>query len=200
MDQHVVKKTSPLATKIAIAEGTLAFHTITHHMSYRQMDCTAPLLRTLFADSEVASKISCSRTKTEAIINGIFSPYSIELIKQEVTDVPFIGVGTDGSNHKNLKIFPITIQYLDKNEGLKVRLLHANNLPNEKAETVVSYIEETLDDSALTEKFSAFVADNTNTNFGGVNRGGKKKHFLYLERKIKQAPFSRDRLLFTYCS
>src|SRR4029434_70525 len=36
------------------AEGTLAFHSITHHNSYRSMDCTSGLLRKVFTDSVTA--------------------------------------------------------------------------------------------------------------------------------------------------
>ena len=45
-------------TSVTAAEGTLAFHTIKHHNSYRSMDCTSGLLRKIFPDSVTAQKIS----------------------------------------------------------------------------------------------------------------------------------------------
>ena len=45
-------------TSVTDAEGTLAFHTIKHHNSYRSMDCTSGLLRKIFPDSVTAQKIS----------------------------------------------------------------------------------------------------------------------------------------------
>ena len=43
-------------TSVTAAEGTLAFHTIKHHNSYRSMDCTSGLLRKIFPDSVTAQK------------------------------------------------------------------------------------------------------------------------------------------------
>ena len=45
-------------TSVTAVEGTLAFHTIKHHNSYRSMDCTSGLLRKIFPDSVTAQKIS----------------------------------------------------------------------------------------------------------------------------------------------
>ena len=61
------------------AEAALAFHTVRHHHSYRSMDCTSVLLKTAFPDSDTAKKLSSARTKTEAIVNGVIAPHSVEL-------------------------------------------------------------------------------------------------------------------------
>lgn len=66
--------------KISATEATLAYHTVKHHMSYRSTDCTHKLLAKLFNDSKIAAKISMARTKTEAIVNKVLAPYSIEVL------------------------------------------------------------------------------------------------------------------------
>ena len=68
-------------TSVTAAEGTLAFHTIKHHNSYRSMDCTSGLLRKIFPDSVTAQKISSAGTKTEAIVNAVIAPHSVEVAR-----------------------------------------------------------------------------------------------------------------------
>ena len=184
LNGFIIKKNSALDIKVSLAEAVLAFHTVKHHMSYRSMDCTPQLLRSIFDDSETVNKIGCARTKTEAIINNILSPHSIEMILQEIQSTPFLGLGTDGSNHKNIKLFPIVIQYFDGKKGIQVRLLDFHNVNDEKAETISNYIMERLKIHGLSEKISCFVADNANTNFGGINRGGKNNIFYFLKQKL----------------
>ena len=78
------------------AEGTLAFHSITHHNSYRSMDCTSGLLRKVFTDSVTAPS---AHTKTEAIVNAVIAPHSVEVALEALEEIPHCGVSTDGSNH-----------------------------------------------------------------------------------------------------
>lgn len=70
----------------------------------------------MFCDSEIASKISSARTKTEAIVNKVLAPHSLKEVLKIIYDnnISFIGVCTDGSNHSDVNIFPILIQYFDK--------------------------------------------------------------------------------------
>lgn len=74
MSDFVVDKSTPEAFKVWASEATLAFHTVKHHQSYRSLDCTSKLLTSIFKDSPTAKKISCSRTKAEAISTGVLSP------------------------------------------------------------------------------------------------------------------------------
>lgn len=70
MDQFVVPRNSTLDKKVAAVEITLAYHTVYHHSSFNSMNCTSKLLSTMFTDSQIASKISSAKTKTEAIVKG----------------------------------------------------------------------------------------------------------------------------------
>lgn len=185
MLNFVVKKSTPAAQKIWAAEGTLAFHAVMHHNSFKSMDCTPALLRMMFDDSDTAKKISCARTKTEAIISGVFSPHSIDVAMQELSGTPFISVSTDGSNHGNIKLFPIVVQYFDASQGgIKVKILDLQEVSNEKAVTIAAVIENVLKKHNLQDKLVAFSGDNTNTNFGGINRRGKENIFHLLKQKF----------------
>lgn len=156
------------------AEGTLAFHTVKHHQSYKVSDCSTKLYRCLFKDSEVAGKISCARTKTEAIVNNVLAPYSLKITKErmESVNIPYVGVCTDGSNHGATKLFPIVTQFFDKEFGISHALIDLKTVPDEKSATISNIVVTALDEMGVKEKCIAFGGDNCNTNFGGVNRRG----------------------------
>ncbi|KAH9629293.1 hypothetical protein HF086_008375 [Spodoptera exigua] len=83
IDSLFQPQSSGLTDQISAAEATLAFHTVKHHQSFKSMDCTSQLVKAIFADSNTAKSISCARTKTEAIVTGVISPWVIEQTKIE---------------------------------------------------------------------------------------------------------------------
>ncbi|CAM4571952.1 unnamed protein product [Leuciscus chuanchicus] len=169
------------------AEGAFAFHTVKHHHSYRSMDCTSALLKRTFTDSANVKKFSSARTKTEAIVNGVLAPHSVDTTLDALQDIPYLGIATDGSNHGAVKIFPIMIQYFDwKQGGVQSKLIEVKDTPDETAETIAKYLIETLRKNQLTEKCIAFTGDNCNTNFGGVRRDeGGRNVFANLKRILQ---------------
>lgn len=78
LDNFVINKNTHDILKVSAVEGTLAFHTVVHHHSYRSMDCTPVILRSMYDDSNTAKKISCARIKTEAIVNNVLAPHSLK--------------------------------------------------------------------------------------------------------------------------
>lgn len=104
-----VTQHTKLEEKILMAESTLAFHTVKHHYSYKSSDCSNEVFKEIFNDSEVASKISSAHTKTEAIVNNVLATHTLEILLERITDVPFIVICTDGSNHGATKMFPVVI-------------------------------------------------------------------------------------------
>ena len=58
LTKYFVKSNTKLDESVCAAEGTLAFHTVAHHNSFKSMDCKSKLLREIFNDSEVAKSIS----------------------------------------------------------------------------------------------------------------------------------------------
>lgn len=64
--------------KRSAAEDTLAFRTVKHHQSYYPTECTGRLMKVIFPDSNIANEMTCSRTKTEPIINSVISPWVVK--------------------------------------------------------------------------------------------------------------------------
>lgn len=178
-------KFSKLDDQVSAAEGTVAFHTVNHHLSYRSNDCTSVLFKTLFTDSETAKKYACARTKTEAIINNILSPHAVEVVIEVMHRISCFGVSVDGSNHGNQKLFPILVQYFDWKTGIKTKVLELKTTPNETAKTISSYILDTLKKYNLQSKCVAFSGDNTNANFGGISRKSGENVFTYLKSGLE---------------
>ena len=67
MTNHFVTAGSKCEDEITAAEGTLAFHVVTHHHNFLSMDCRSVLLKKIFPDSDVVKKFSSGRTKTEKV-------------------------------------------------------------------------------------------------------------------------------------
>ena len=115
MTNYFVTARSKCEDEITATEGTLAFHAVKHHHSFLSMDCTSVLLKKIFPDSNAAKKFSSGRTKTEKVVSSVLAQYSIDTVLKsfEENDIAYFGVATDGSNHNELKLFPIIIQYFD---------------------------------------------------------------------------------------
>ena len=79
------------------------------------MNCTSVLLKRIFPDSNVAKKFSSGRSKTEKVVTSVLAQYSIDGVLKsfEKNDIAYFGVAADGSNHNELKLFPIIIEYFD---------------------------------------------------------------------------------------
>ncbi|CAH1163556.1 unnamed protein product [Phaedon cochleariae] len=180
----LVPKYTNIELQISAAEGTLAFHTVHHHLSFRSCDCSVKLIKKIIPDSSMAKKISCARTKSEAIIVGVIAPYSLNMAVQDAKKSNVIGIATDASNHGSLKVFPVLIQFFDKRMGLSLRLIEVGNLENEKSDTIANYLTNILQKNDLKDNCIAFSGDNCNTNFGGMNRKGTQNVFSKLKNLV----------------
>lgn len=78
------------SVEVRAAEGTLAFHCVKHHNSYKSTDCTSALMKKIFPDSEIARKISSARTKTEAIVNSVIYPQAVDTVLECMASIPFV--------------------------------------------------------------------------------------------------------------
>lgn len=184
MSEIYAPKNCKLDQLVAATEATLAYHTVYHHFSY----LSNHLLSKLFEDSKTASRIQCGRTKTQAIVDNVLAPHSLNIIHKTMEHTRFVGISTDGSNHGALKVFPVVIQHFDKCNGLQHKLIEVKSLKNETSDTICDLLVEALESLDLQNKCIAFGADNTNTNFGGINRRPGENIFTklnqYLEREI----------------
>lgn len=127
--------------RIAAVEATLAYHTVFHHFSFNSTDCSHQLMGKLFDDSKIATKVQCGRTKTQAIVDNVLTPFSLEIVQTILDDeVSFVGVSTDGSNFGNQKVFPLLVQYFDREKLIQHKLLDLVSVKNEKSQTITDII------------------------------------------------------------
>ena len=189
MTNYIIKENSMESDAVAAAEGTYAFHTAKHHHSYKSMDCSSRLPLKLFPDSNITKKFTCARTKTEAIVNSVLAPYSVQsaLETLEKNAIEFCSVATDGSNHNACKLFPVVVLFFDyKNGGLQSKLIEVTSAVDETAETIACLVKKTLEECKLVSKCIAFTGDNCNTMFGGCERGGQNNVFAKLKRSLNK--------------
>lgn len=186
LTKFLTTRFTKLDNQIAASEGALAFHVLKHHHSFRSNDCTSKFLKTIFPDSEIAKRLSSAKTKTRAIATNVISPYCLRMILKSITEISFISISTDASNHGNIKIFPLLIQYFSVTDGISTKLLYLDALKNETSETITAFIIKNLENSNLKAKCIAFSADNTNTNFGGRRRKGCQNVYKLLKKEISQ--------------
>lgn len=141
----------------------------------------------MYSDSTVVKILTCGHTKTEAIINGVLGPHSLRSIKKEISDVSFVGISTDASNHNSTKMFPVLLQYFHyKKGGIQIKLVDLQSTVNETSETVSELLSSILEELELTSKCISFSGDNCNTNFGGANRAGQNNIYAKLKTKINE--------------
>ena len=164
---------------LAAKEATWSYHTIKHNQSFRSMDCTSVLIRNLFA-----SDFRCARTKTEAIVRNVLSPYSISQCLQELHECKFVSIYTDQSNHLDTKCFPILVRYFSKCNGISIKIIDFQSIPGETSDILRDSVLYTLKRFNLESKIVAICADDTNTNFGGAARRGVNNLYAKLKDSI----------------
>lgn len=187
LQNYFVVPQSSEDNKVRAAELTLAYHTVKHHHTFRSSDCTNKLNSILFDDSSIAKKFSSARTKLTALVNGVIAPQSLKESVDNIKKSNFYGISTDASNHKAAKIFPFVVQFFDINEGIQSKLMRVCSLPNETSDEISSFCLSTMEKFDLEKnKCVAFCGDNTNTNFGGLERKGKMNVFTKLKAALQK--------------
>ncbi|CAI6367360.1 unnamed protein product [Macrosiphum euphorbiae] len=183
ISKFMIKQDTQEELLITAAELTTAYKVVKHHQSFSSLDCIVKLNAMMYSDSKIAAKQSTARTKATAIVKNILAPHSVSEIKKKLQEVSYYGIGTDASNHKAQKMFPLIIQYFTEQDGIQHKLLKFDSLKNETSETISKYCIDTLRQLQIPlDKLIDFCGDNTNTNFGGLQRRGQCNVF----HKIKE--------------
>lgn len=163
--------------QVAAKEGVWAYHLIKENQSFRSSDCATKIFKICFEISD----FNCARTKCEAIIKNVFAPYACKRLKDDLDMSTFVSISTDASNHGNIKMFPIVVRYFHPDEGVKIQVVNLSNTSGETSDIIVDLIKKEMSEYNITKKLVAFCGDNVNTNFGGVNRGGKNNVYAKLK-------------------
>lgn len=172
-----------LDNQTAAMEGVWAYHVINANNSFKSSDCASKIFTTCFN----LKKFSCSRKKCQAIITGVFAPYTKELVLKDLKQCSYVTICTDASNHGNIKIFPVLVRYFIPTVGVCVRVLDVSSERGEKSEIIANLIWSVAREYGLDIKVVAFCGDNAKVNFGGITRRGNnnvfsrlKEHFPHL--------------------
>jgi hypothetical protein len=131
-------------------------------------DCLSTLIKKIYEP-----KFSSARTKSEAIITNVLSPYILGEVTEDLNKMKSITVNSDASNKKDIKLFPIVVRYFLPNCGVQDKIIDFISLPGETCDLQCAMLNEVSDKFALQNIIVALCADNTNTNFGGCKRLGK---------------------------
>ncbi|KAL4100954.1 hypothetical protein QTP88_020978 [Uroleucon formosanum] len=163
-------------------EVTFVYHTILHSQSFNSMTCTSTLIRKLFDEK----KFTAARTKTREVAVNVIAPFAVQLTIDDLKTVDFVSILVDAPNHKAIKLVPVIVRYFSPTTGVRNKILEFSNLPGETADLIHNQIIKVLNNFNLTEKIISYSADNTNTNFGGLQRKGKNNVFIKLKETLNR--------------
>uniref|UniRef100_A0A8C1YIY5 HAT C-terminal dimerisation domain-containing protein n=1 Tax=Cyprinus carpio TaxID=7962 RepID=A0A8C1YIY5_CYPCA len=156
--------------KITVAELTSTNHGVRHGHSYLSTDCGNKVSAKIFSDSEIATKMSCGRTKSEALVENVLAPFSQQRLAAELQKAHCFAVCSDAFNSGHTKLFPYTVQYFCASEGVKYGLLDFYDDSNESSEAIFKQIGSITENNGLSvSQISAYGADNASVNYGWHN-------------------------------
>jgi hypothetical protein len=121
----------------------------------------------LFPDSSISRKLSCGRTKSEALVENVLAPKSVETVVEDLSSkAKFFSLSTDASNMKNRKLFPVCVQYFCV-DGIHKKLLDFVEQNDESSAEVADMLTTSLSTHGLNiEHLVGFSADNASVNYG----------------------------------
>lgn len=94
---------------VVASEIAQIYHAVKHNHSYNSLDCGLKLNSKLNQDSKVAAKVSCGRTKSEAIVTNVLGKKALGVVMDDLKqhDPPlFFALQTDASNIKKQENVP----------------------------------------------------------------------------------------------
>uniref|UniRef100_A0A0A1X7H5 Uncharacterized protein n=1 Tax=Zeugodacus cucurbitae TaxID=28588 RepID=A0A0A1X7H5_ZEUCU len=71
--------------KSRINQGTWAYHTVQHNISFRSNDCTSKIIKRCFDEN-----YSSARTKCESIVCNVLAPHALQPVKADFNAINFI--------------------------------------------------------------------------------------------------------------
>jgi len=101
-----------------------------------------------FSDSEIAKKVPCGRTKSEALGKEVLGPKFLNNVlcdlKRTYDQKPaYFGLCCDASNRRNQKLFPAAVTYFTPS-GKKTVLVDFYEDPQENAASIFDHLQSTV--------------------------------------------------------
>ncbi|KAI8432623.1 hypothetical protein MSG28_013609 [Choristoneura fumiferana] len=118
-------------------------------------------------------KCKTEAKKTSGVLDKFLTPTTrseIEVSDREKITAAELALTyhtSDASNKKNIKLFPLVVQYFTAKNGIENKLIDFYENSNESADGMFQAIQESMALYQLPfHKISGLSADNTNSNFG----------------------------------
>jgi hypothetical protein len=189
---------TPQLENVTVAELTQVYHSVKHHCSYLQQDCSIKVLKTVIDDSEIVHKMTCGRTKCAALVNNVLYPFVMETVlsKFQSPTIPF-SVATNASNKGKHNFFPVGIQYFTVADGLCFSILDVFENSFQDSRSVKNQLNRVLQNRCLSlTNVTSYGADNASVNYG-VNNSVYQK-LVDEENKSIIAAHCNDHILHNY--
>ena len=143
-----------------------------HNLTLATADHMSKPFKSIFPDSQIASKCKCGRTMTLHILTGTVAKKVIKYIKEEIIAAYWFGLPTDGSSDEDDKFLPTLIRHFGKDSGfVETSLL---DMPDINSCSTAEQMFETCD--TVIKSFSldwsncvSYSSDNTNSMIGKRN-------------------------------
>lgn len=106
----------------------------------------------------------------------------MEELKRELSEINYVSVSTDASNHGSIKMMPVVVRYFIPTIGIRVKMLEFSTEKGETSEIIASLLINTTKKNYIFDKLVGFCGDNCPTNFGSHDCGGEKNVFYRLKQ------------------
>lgn len=136
---------NPDEDKVTASELALTLHAVKHNLSYNSMDCGVKLNKMIYADSKTVLNTKLGRTKMEALLLEVLGSLALQEVLNDLEDPDlFYCLQIDASNRKNVKLFPLVVQYFTVKEGVNNYLLDFNENADESADGMFKAVSDSL--------------------------------------------------------
>lgn len=152
VDKFFVKKHAKEKDLVTAIEIAHIYHSSKYHHSYNSLDCSMKLNSELYDDSKIAPKISCKRNKFTAIVCNVLSKEALRIVLDDLKHHDpslFFCLQIDASNRKNMKMFPLSVQYFNKKYGLRTCLVDFFENANESADGMFEHLKNLMSNLGL---------------------------------------------------
>ena len=117
MTNWTSSSTKHLEKQAIRAEVLFSVFLAEHNLTLATADHMSKPFKSIFPDSQIASKCKCGRTMTLHILTGTVAKKVIKYIKEEIIAACSFELPTDGSSDEDDKFSPTLIRHFGKDSG-----------------------------------------------------------------------------------
>jgi hypothetical protein len=89
--------------------------------------------------AHVCGRISCTRTKREAIATNVLSPIGNNKLSTELCEAMFVAVSADEGNKKAMKLTPILVKCFNSMKSVKIKPL--DSIKREASKIITDFLQ-----------------------------------------------------------